>query len=504
MSFRDHEPITLEEFNGLWAQEDIESTPLDHFSECQNIKFVGPRAFGTRDGIDRHQNIGSPLSSVLRMYNYPTSDKQTLLVLVANGANGEIYHVVDSTTMFGPILTIAGMTDFGFVPYNGRAYITPFFTELIAGLNRERGMQNEFLYVYKGDGTTARKAAGNKPTTNITVANGAAGFTDAGVHIFGYVYETDTGYLTAPGGLVAHTTTALQEVDFTNVANSPDAFVVKKHIVASKVIQNYNGDVNGYQLFFIPGATIPNNVTTNLDNISFFDQDLLLDASHLLDNFAEIKAGVNLCLYHNRLCLCTEYDNISIVRVSSVGEPEAINQINGFCLVPPNGNPVTNIAELRDVLYAFQRNKTVGFVDNGSFPASWPLTAVDNAMGCGVHGIATVIDSGSSNVDYLMVCTYTGIALFNGRYILPELTWKIWEVWLNQTFKTDNRRIQIVNDSTNQFLYCVTTDRQILHADYANGLDPKKIRWSPFTFDALVNTVALINVNELLIGCDQV
>jgi hypothetical protein len=437
------------------------------------------------------------------MYNYPTTDKNTLLVLVANGANGEIYHVVDETTMFGPILTIAGMTDFGFAPYNGRAYITPFFTELIGGLNRERGLQNEFLYVYKGDGTAARKAGGNPPSSNITVTNGAAGHTDAGVHIFGYVYETDTGYLTAPGGLVAHTTAALQEVDFTNVANSAQAFVVKKHIVASKVIQNYNGDVNGYTLYFIPGATIPNNVTTNLDNISFFDADLLLDASHLADNFAEIKAGVGLCIYHNRMCLWTEYDNISLIRVSAVGEPEAFNQIDGFCLFPPDGNPITNCAELRDVLYSMKRAKTVAFTDNGGAPSSWPLTAVDNAMGCGVHGIASVIDSGSSNVDFLMVCTYTGITLFNGRYILPELSWKIWNLWQNQTFKTDNRRIQIVNDSTQQLIYCVMTDRQLLYADYANGLDPKKIRWSPYTFDAFVNTIALWKINELLIGADQ-
>lgn len=498
---RDHQPLVLEEFNGLWSQDDIESTPMDHFSEADNLKFVGPKAFGTRDGIDRHQNIGSPLSNVLRMYNYPTSDKNTLLVLVDGGL---IYHVVDATTMFGPILTIPGMTDFGFVPYAGRAYITPFFTELIGGLNRERGMQNQFLYVYKGDGSAARKAAGNKPTVNITVANGAAGHTDAGLHIFGYVYETDTGYLTAPGGLVAHTTVAAQALDFSTVANSPDAFVVKKHIVASKVIQNYNGDVNGYQLFFIPGATIPNNVVTILGNISFFDADLLLDASHLIDNFAEIKAGVGLCTYHNRLCLWTEFDNVSIVRVSAPGEPEAINQIDGFLLVPPDGNPVTNGAELRDVIYVFKRNKTVAYVDNGGVPASWPLTFVDNALGCGVHGIGTVLDSGSSNVDFLLVGTYTGLTLFNGRYILPELSWKVWKLWGDQSFKTDNRRIQIVNDSVNQIIYIVTTERRILQGDYVNGLDPKKIRWCPWSFDALVNTLALINVDELLIGCDQV
>lgn len=497
---RDHEPVTLEEFNGLWAQNDIESTPLDHFSDCANLQFVGPRAFATRDGIARHQNIGSPLSNVLRMYNYPTSTANTLLVLVSGGM---IYHVVDATTMYGPILTIPAMTDFGFVPYNGRAYITPFTTEVAGELNRERGLNGDFLYVYKGDGTTARKAAGNKPTVTITVANGAAGHTDAGMHIFGYVYETDTGYLSAPAGLRAFSTAALLSLDFSTVANSPDAFVTKKHIVASKVIQSYNGDVNGYQLFFIPGATIPNNVTTTLSGISFYDQELLLDASHLIDNFSEIKAGVNLCIYHNRLCLCTEYDNTSIIRVSSPGEPEAISQVDGFCLVPPDGNPVTNISELRDVLYAMKRNATVGFTDNGNAPTSWPISGVDNAMGCGVHGIGTVIDSGSANVDFLLVCTYTGVCLFNGRYILPELSWKIFQKWQSQTFKTLNRRIQIVNDSTKSHIYIVLTDRTMLHGDYGNGMDPKKIRWSPWTFDAYVNTLALWNVNELLLGCDQ-
>lgn len=435
------------------------------------------------------------------MYNYPTSDKNTVLVLTSAG---NIYHVVDGTTMYGPILSIGTMTDFGFCPYAGRAYITPFTTELVGTMNRERGLQNEFVYVYKGDGTTARKIGGSNPTVTIVPALGAPGFTEAGVHIFGYVYETDTGYQTAPGGLVAFTTTALQSVNFSNLANSPDTFAVKKHLVASKVIQAYNGDVTGYQLFFVPGATIPNNITTTLANISFFDADLLLDASHLIDNFSEMKAGVNLTTYHNRMCLCTEYDNISLVRVSAVGEPEVFNQIDGLLLVPPDGNPVTNMAELRDVLYVTKRNKTVSFVDNGDAPTSWPLTNIDNAMGCGVHGIATVVDAGSSNVDFLIVGCYTGLTMFNGKYVVPELSWKVSELWNAQTFKTNNRRIQIVNDSVLQRLYTVLTDRTVLFGDYGNGFDPKKIRWCPWTFDTNVNSLCLINISELLFGCDQV
>lgn len=501
MTLRDHQPILLEDFNGLFSRGDIEDTPIDHFSDCQNLRYVGGSSFATRDGIGLHQNVAVPLSKVLRIYNYPTSDRNTVLVLVDGG---KIYHVVDSTTVYGPILTIATMTDFGFVPYAGRAYITPFTTVLVGGLNRERGLTGEFVYVYLGAGAAARKAAGAKPTVNITPVNGAAGHTDGGIHIFGYVFETDTGYLTAPAGLVAFTTDNLISVSFSTVAISPDAFVTKRHIVASKVIQTYNGDVNGYQLFFIPGATLPNNTATVLSNQSFFDADLESDATHLLDNFASIPAGVGLTIYHNRLVSYTEYDNISLARVSAPGEPEAISQIDGLILVPPDGNPLTNSAALRDVLYFFKRNKTVAYVDNGDVPTSWPMTDVDNAMGCGVHGIGVVLDSGSANIDFLIVASYKGIILFNGTYILPELSWKVQSYWNTQDFKTKNRNIQVVNDSVKQLIYIVTADRNILFGDYANGLDPKKIRWSPWLFDVKVNTLCLVNINELILGCDQV
>jgi hypothetical protein len=504
---REHEPIRFDTFNGLYNRGTIVDTPMDHFSDCVNLKFIGDNAFGSRDGIGLHQAIATPTQNVLRIYNYPTADKQTLLVLVTGG---KIYHVVDSLTVLGPILTIATMTDFGFTPYAGRAYITPFTTALVGGMNRERGLTGEFLYVYLGAGAAARKAAGAGPTTAIVPVNGAAGYTDAGVHIFGYVFETDTGYLSPPGGLVALTTVANLEVDFTGVAVSPLAHVTKRHVVASKVIQTYNGDVNGYQLFFIPGATIAGNIVTTLANQSFYDQDLLLDASHLTDNFAEIPAGVGLCTYHNRLVTYCDYNNVSLGYASAIGEPEAINQIDGVLLFPPDGNPLTNATELRDVLYFFKRNKTGSFVDNGQEPAFWPYSGVDNAMGCGVHGIATVVDAGSANIDYLIVASYKGITMFNGRYILPELTWKIQTTWLAQEFKTKNRIIQMVNDSVNQLLYIVMTNRTVMYGNYANGFDPKSIRWCPWTFkltDVIpiyVNTLALVNVSELIFGCDQV
>jgi hypothetical protein len=501
MALRDHKADIIDKFNGLWDRDDVDSTPKDHFSDCENIQYYGINSFKTRYGIDPHQNVAGPLGNIVRVYNFITQLANTLLVLTYDGNIGKIYHVVDETTVHGPILTINGMTDFAFTPFAGRAYISPFTTFVVGGLNVEKGMASQFLYVYLGDGSPARKAAGNPPSGTVTVANGAAGHTDGGFKIFGVVFESDTGWLSAPAALTTFTTGDNLSVSFTNVPTSSQAWITKRHIVASINIVNFNGDLEGYPLFFIPGATINNNVGTTLSNISFYDADLLEDATHLFDNYSEIPAGASLSLYHNRLILLTPFTDINLGLVSTAGEPEAISQLDGFIVVTPDGNPLTNAQEMRDIMYVTKRNRTVAYVDNGDVPSNWSSSVIDLALGCGVHGIATVIDSGSTSVDYLIIATYRGICLFNGRFILPELSWKISGLWLRQD-RNNFRKIQIVNDAINQILYIVMTDNRLLIGNYSNGLDPMKIRWTPWTFDIKVSTICLVNINDLIIGSE--
>jgi len=505
---RDHEPIIIDEFNGLWQRGDKDNTPTDHFTECENIRFIGTNSFKTRDGIGISQDVLVPLSNVKRKYNFPTLTGNTLIVLVYDNLTGvgSIHHVISATLLYGPLLSIFGMTDFAFVPYAGRAYISPFTTYQVTGLsgeplNVEKGLSGEFLYVYAGDGTSARKAAGPALSGTITPAFGAAGHTDAGFHLFGIVAETISGYLTPPGAIAGLATAAGLSVSFTNVPATGSPLITKRHLVATKVIASYNGDTLGYQFFFVPNAIINNDTDTFLNNISFFDADLLDDATHLLDNYSEIPAGAVLGLYHNRLCLASTFDNISTGLVSAIGEPEAISQIDGLFVVPPDGNPITNLQEMRDVLYVFKRSKTVSFVDNGDVPSSWPLSTVDNALGTSVHGVATVIDSGSSSVDYLIVCTYQGVTLFNGRYISPELSWKVEDYWRNQE-RNDFGKIQIVNAPIQKEIYVVLPTKKILCGNYINGMDPKKIRWAPWFYFMGVNTIAIVNIDEIILGAD--
>src|SRR5512138_1121169 len=147
---RDHAPITIDDFNGLWMRGDADTCPIDHFQEATNIQYFDG-GFQTRDGIDLYQTAGT-LSDVLRIHPYKMMSGLTLLVLTADG---KIHHVVSPSLTYNSILSIATMTDFNVVSFAGRAYITPFYTDA-NGI--EKGIQNEFLYVYKGDGVVARKA----------------------------------------------------------------------------------------------------------------------------------------------------------------------------------------------------------------------------------------------------------------------------------------------------------------------------------------------------------
>ena len=508
MALRDHQPVVIDQFNGLYNRGDVDNVPIDHFQNCDNLEFFGDASLRTRPGITISETIAGPLQNIKRIYNYPTNDGNTLIVLSYdyNTNEGKIYHILNSTTRFGPLLTKVGMVDFAFAPYAGRGYISPIgyytVTSLQGTLNVEKGLQNEFVYVYAGDGTLARKAAGSGMSGTMTVANGAAGHTDAGIHVFGFVSETISGYLAPPSILTQFTTLGNFSVSFGSIPTSGDPNVVARHLVATKVIvPPFNGDLEGSQFFFVPNATINNNTDTFLNNISFYDQDLLDDASHLFENFTEIPAGAALTLYHDRLCVFCTFDDISIGLVSAEGEPEAIDQIDGIIVVPPDGNPITNGQELRDILYVTKRSRTVSFADNGDVPSSWAMVIVDNALGTSIHGIATVLDSGSNSVDFLIIATYQGISLFNGRYVTPELSWKVEKTWQDQD-RDEFRHIQIVNAPIKKWIVIVLPDLSLLVGGYSRGMDPQKIRWMPWSFMTSINTVAIANIDDIILGSD--
>src|SRR6187399_2239470 len=468
---RDHPPLVIEDFQGLWKRGDDESAPSDHFIQADNIQY-GHSFVETRDGVIPYLNSPLPVLQFHRIYNYVTQTGQTLIAMTEGGY---IYHIAGPTNPYTTaIAQFPAAQDFGFVAINGRAYITPFNTQTnVQGENYQLGLKNEVIWVYKGDGTPARKAAGFPPSGSPLLVSEFApgtGVTDAGFHLIAVVYETDTGYLTALGpqvfGSLNFSGTA--QIYVSNIPIGPaGSGVIKRHLVSTKAITGYNGDQTGYQFFFIPGGTIPDNVTTDWQG-HYFDADLISDASHLIDNFSQIPAGVALNTYHSRLVIVGEFgldssfgsdatlvnlppgitDNRSIARVSYPGEPEAISKIDGIIIAPLDGKALTNVQEFRDVMYLFKNTRTIAYSDNYDVPASWQEQVLDQGIGAPVHGIATVLDTGGVNIDFLLIVDWSGLMLFNGTYAQPEMSWKIEDLW--RSFDRQMFHLfQIVNDSLN-------------------------------------------------------
>jgi len=194
-------------------------------------------------------------------------------------------------------------------------------------------------------------------------------------------------------------------------------------------------------------------------------------------------------------------DNRSVARLSAPGEPEAISKVDGLIIAPLDGNPLTHCQEFRDVLYLFKKTRTYGYSDNEDVPASWREQVIDQGVGAPIHGIATVLDSGGVNIDYLLIADLSGLMLFNGVYSRPELSWKIENFWRSFN-RNEMRSMQIVNDSLNKKIWIVLPPplrNYVLHANYEDGLDAKNIKWSKWKFDQLMNGVALIETDKLIL-----
>lgn len=347
------------------------------------------------------------------------------------------------------------------------------------------------------------------------------GFTDLGFHLVGVVYETNTGYMTSPGPEYYAGNTfnkSTKKVMVLNIPLATDPNVVKRHLVSTKAIPYYNGDQKGYQFYFIPGGTLNDNTTRCLE-VSYYDSDLLSDASHLMDNFANIPAGVALNTYHSRLVLVGDPtipvdsgtsvesarpDNRSVAWISAPGEPEAISQVDGLVVTPLDGNPLTNCQEFRDALYLFKKTRTYAYVDNQDEPSTWQEKVIDEGIGAPVHGIGTVLDSGGVNVDFLLIADWSGLMLFNGVYSRPEMSWKIENYW-SKLDRNGFRYLQIANDSIGKKIYITLPpplQNYMLYADYGNGLDAQHIKWARWLFDGDITSTCLINSNMIILATD--
>src|SRR6516162_7456050 len=101
MSLRDHEPIIIDEFNGWWQRGDIDTCPLDHWTESINVQFA-ESGFKTRDGVNASGQVNK--SNILRIYSYNSAPVGE--GIVALDTSGHFWHLWGGVNSFN-FLTIA-------------------------------------------------------------------------------------------------------------------------------------------------------------------------------------------------------------------------------------------------------------------------------------------------------------------------------------------------------------------------------------------------------------
>lgn len=479
----DHKPLGQEEFRGLYARGNGYVVPDNFFSDCLNVEYP-EKEVRTRRGSE----LDFAATNIARVFRYKRLGETPRWILLDRSGN-----LYDSLYPNNPIYTDATFTDFSMVNYNNRAYITPH--------NRTAGIAGKSVLVYEGSGT-ARLAAGSAPSGFTLVASNSAtsGNCEEGIHIIAVAYITSTGYITAPGPTVFAqvTSTGGKKIDVSSIPVGP-ASTSSRVILATRSIpvDQFTGNQFGYELYFVPTATIADNVTTTLA-LSFYDSDLVDSADYLIDNSATIPAGVGLAIYNGRLAVWAANGDEHTLSLSRSGYPETFNGVDGKISIDPSEavSGIRNVAEYRKNLLVWKSNRTYATSDNGSDPSSWEVNSIDKAAGTECFGVATVLDARGTNNDRLFFADRSGLLCFEGFVKRPELSFNIEEIW-KRINKAKFNLVQVVDDPVNHRLYIsvpldsATAISHLLVADYSKAftvygtIDEKMFKWAYWQFPSV-------------------
>jgi hypothetical protein len=507
---RDHQGLVVREFKGLFRRGTNDVCPPGYLTIAKNLIFTN-YGVKTRPGFTK----ALTLANIARIQTYKRiGEADRLLILTTDGK------LWDSTNLVTPILNIPLMSDFSMISMFNRAYITPH--------NGVTGLPGEFLYVYGGSGV-ARKAGGSPPSGfTLGVANGAAGHIEKGKHLFAVVFETDTGYLTRPGP-VNGTDPAYTVFDAPGDKKASISLIpigpsgtVARRIVATAIIDNYNGDQKSPELFFVPNGRIANNTATGPLEYDFYDSELVDSADYLFDNLDNPPAFVGVNDYNGQLVGWGENGKESVVRVSKRGEPESFNGVEGFVVINPgDGQGLKYCLGSRGDLHCYKSQRHYMTRDNGQAPVFWPVIQIDAAIGTEPFGVAQVLDSKGQTQDEFIVASRSGILRYNGSYAassldasVTPLTYVIDDIWRRINVAC-MKLVQMALDPINKRLYVLipvdgsTVINMMLVGDFQEGITPDKIKWSQWLFNTLVPKTIIVDtrytdqVPLLTIGCSS-
>lgn len=465
--------ILIERFNGLYLRRNATDIPDGYQKELINFT-LGDGSVQHRNQFIAYVTTTTLGGDIYRAYATDPNDNTRFLFAVHVGLNTLIYDTFQAAAIltYGVLLS-----DFNFLKIRTRQFIAM----------HSSGVGGSYYVFDSTVHTAARLACGAGPTSTLTVTvAGGAGTKNISVgrHVWGVVYETDTGHITVlPLTALTSAVHAGQMADLSVIPTGP-AGTAKRHIVVSKVIPNFDSNLLNYEVFFLPNGTLNDNTTTVLANVEFYDSELLDSADYLKDLYGTAPNTAGACTFGNRVVLWS--GDSHTLTISEPGKPESFNTVSGLCEVDPGyGKGIQNCVEQNGSLVVFKDIGTYILTDNGDEPNTWIPAKVEGSLGTHIHGLA--LGYGANVVEIqkrLLVMTEGGLYEFNGGFSSIPLTLNI------GGYIADHADVaktwQLAVDPKGKFIYLgsgtagSSTMDTILVGDYKEGLTPDTIKWSKF------------------------
>lgn len=481
-SKQDFQDILLTEFRGLYSRGTEDTVPEGYFIDSLNVDLDQNDAITTRAGSTQVLNK----AGIVRYWTYKRLG-ETPRYLFLN-SSGELYD-----SLYGAaLLTNVNHIDFTAVSVYNRAYIVFH--------NRVTGISGSKLYVYQGGGPgSLRVALGAAPSSfTLGVADSASsGDIEEGIHLFAVAFETDSGFVTAPGPEIftAYLAPGGKKADVTALPIGPSG-TVARWVLATRSVDPtlYDGNQDGLEFFF--AHRVGDNTSTSVAGLSFFDADLVDSADYLFDLASSMNSGLGVTNFGNRLVLWGIPGEEHVVRISDSLSPENFNTVSGFVICDPSDSiaGVKNCVEFRNNIYIIKTNRVYNAGDNGSDPDTWTLNVVDRAAGCEIHGIGLIQDAKGAATDRFFIADRSGILCFEGAvFKRPEMSYNIKGLW-SRINKTVFNKVVLAVDPENQIIYAAvplddsTELDTVLVGNYSKSYSPigfiipQQVRWTIYQF----------------------
>lgn len=232
------------------------------------------------------------------------------------------------------------------------------------------------------DGLTLGLAGITRPTVGTMAGTAGAAGTPNGTYELRVTYRNSkTGHESSVSDTATSTVTLSSEtLDLTNIPVSSEARVDQRRIWVRNT---------STMAYFFLVHTISDNTSTTASSVDWTDSSLITRAPDTSENDPP-GAHRYLEWHRNRLYAAGVSSAPSQVFYSKLGKPEAFDPDNFERINELDGEPITALYSMQDMLLVFKRTSLWAII--GDNPSTWQVRQLSNDTGCLSHRSIVAIE----------------------------------------------------------------------------------------------------------------